>query len=186
MSKNKSNSKIAQPYAEALIDIAISSKQLDNITDDMTNIVNLIEQSSEIEKVVNNPLVDNKVKKEILKQIFRNQVSNTTLKFIMLIVDRKRTSFLKDIGRNFLELAYLKNGITVAQIATSTPFNEQQYNLLLNKVQAITKAKKVQMNISIDPDLIGGFTIQIGSKLIDSSLKGQLKQIASHLDIITV
>nr|ARO91059.1 ATP synthase CF1 subunit delta [Flintiella sanguinaria] len=184
MSNKNSISKIAQPYGEALIDLAVSSNTLDNVTNDIKSILNLISESPELKKIIISPLIDNNKKKNILSNILKSQISNTTLKFIMLVIDRVRFVLLEEIGRQFLELAYEKTGITLANIATSIPFSEQQYSLWIQTIKLLKNDKRLIRDINIDPELIGGFTIQLGSQLIDSSLKGQLKQMASHLDIL--
>nr|YP_010338076.1 ATP synthase CF1 delta subunit [Erythrolobus coxiae]UNJ17661.1 ATP synthase CF1 delta subunit [Erythrolobus coxiae] len=175
-----------QPYADALMELAISAKSIEEISNDMNNILSIVAESAELQKTLYSPLVNSESKMEVCKKIFENQINSTTLKFIMLLIDRKRIVLLNNIGEQFLQLAYEQTGTTVAEVVTSIPFNETQYDLLVKKIQDISQAKKVHLNINIDPDLIGGFTIQIGSKLIDSSLKGKLKQMASHLEVATI
>nr|YP_010337884.1 ATP synthase CF1 delta subunit [Timspurckia oligopyrenoides]UNJ17469.1 ATP synthase CF1 delta subunit [Timspurckia oligopyrenoides] len=184
MSKTKTFSKIAQPYSEALIDLALSSSNLDAIIKDIDTVLALISDSKELEQTLASPLISNDNKKNILTNIFTDKISETSLRFLLLIVDRKRTVLLKEICQQFLELSYVKSGVLIAEVITSVEFTEKQYDLLVQKVQDITQSKKVKLEVSIDPELIGGFTIQLGSKLIDSSLKGKLKQITSHLNVM--
>lgn len=183
MSEKKISSKIAQPYAEALIDLAFSSKNLERITQDIQNVQNTIKSSGELSKALNNPLLTIKNKQLIISQLFTDKISNLTLNFLMLIIERKRSILIEEICKQFINLSYNKSGITIANVISCTPFTEQQYNLLVKKIEEIAKTKKVQLNVEINPDLIGGFTIQLGSQIIDSSLKGQLKEMASQLEI---
>mmetsp|Transcript_16600 Transcript_16600/g.34044 ORF Transcript_16600/g.34044 Transcript_16600/m.34044 type:complete len:105 (+) Transcript_16600:660-974(+) len=101
----------------------------------------------------------------------------------MVLVDRGRINILGVILEKFLELAYKISSIVVADVDTAIPFTQEQQDLLIDKIKQMTGASEVKLKMSIKPELIGGFTIQIGSKIIDTSLQGQLKQIASYLDI---
>jgi len=182
MSEKKISSKIAQPYAEALIDIAVAKSILQEVTSDMKNIKETIRTSSELTNILQNPLIDNKSKKNILQQIFDNNINSVTLNFIKLIIDRNRIILLEKICDEFIALAYDKSGITIANVTTSIPFTEKQYNLLIEKIKKLTNSNDVEINVEVDSELIGGFTIQLGSKIIDNSLKGQLQQMASYLN----
>jgi F-type H+-transporting ATPase subunit delta len=186
MSDKKISSKIAQPYAEALLEIADSSNNLKVITEDIQNLENTLKSSEELRKALNNPLLTIQNKQLLLTKLFKEKLSNLTLNFLMLVIQRKRAILLEEICKQFRILSYNKSGITIAEVISSTPFTEQQYNLLVKKIQEIANTKQVQLNVEINPELIGGFTIQLGSQIIDSSLKGQLKQMASHLDIANI
>lgn len=102
----------------------------------------------------------------------------------MILVDRKRIAMLDAIASKYLELAYQMESLTIANINTSIALNSDQENLLTEKIKVMTQAKEVKLIVSVDPELIGGFTIQIGSKVIDTSIRGQLRQMASHLDVV--
>lgn len=102
----------------------------------------------------------------------------------MILVDRKRIGMLDAIASKYLELAYQMESLTIANINTSIALSPDQETLLTEKIKVMTKAKEVKLIISVDPELIGGFTIQIGSKVIDTSIRGQLRQMASHLDVV--
>lgn len=186
MSEKKISSKIAQPYAEALLETAVSSNNLQKITEDIQNIKNIISLSIDLNKALNNPLLSIKNKQTIINKVFKDKISNLTLNFLTLIIERKRAVLIEEICKQFITLSYTKSGISIANVTSSTPFTEQQYSLLVKKVQEIANTKQVRLNVEIDPELIGGFTIQLGSQIIDSSLKGQLKQMASHLDIAQI
>lgn len=102
----------------------------------------------------------------------------------MILVDRKRIGMLDAIASKYLELAYQMESLTIANINTSIALSPDQETLLTEKIKVMTKAKEVKLIISVEPELIGGFTIQIGSKVIDTSIRGQLRQMASHLDVV--
>ena len=122
------------------------------------------------------------VKKEVLKQLFKDQVQEFTLNFLFVLVDRRRISFLNIIIQKYLELTYVLESTTIAELYSVVDLNELQQENLIKKIQLMTNSTKVKLVISKDPDLIGGFIIKIGSKIIDASLSGKLKTMSLYLD----
>lgn len=184
MSSNNVVIKIAQPYALALLELAKTKKATEQVSQDIQSIQNILSQSEKLKNFLANPLKSIEAKKEVIMATFSNQISENTLSFLMILVDRKRIAMLDAIASKYLELAYQMQSLTIAHIHTSVALNADQENLLTDKIKVMTKAKEVKLIISVDPELIGGFTIQIGSKVIDTSIRGQLRQMASHLDVV--
>lgn len=181
MSVKKISSKIAQPYAEALIELAMATNQLEEVTKDIKKINSTISMNSGLVNILENPLVANISKKKIIEGIFTDEINKITLDFIKLIIDKNRIIILQKICEEFIKISYKKAGITIANVITSIPFTEKQHNLLISKIKALTNSQQVEIKVEIDEDLIGGFTVQLGSRIIDSSLRGQLQQMASYL-----
>ena len=110
-----------------------------------------------------------------------NKFDGSTLKFLLLLVDRGRIEVLDSIAQKFLELSYKQDSIEIAKITSSIQLSADQQQSIAEKLKAITGAKQIKLALKVDPQLIGGFTIEIGSKMIDTSIRGQLKQISSLL-----
>ena len=80
-----------------------------------------------------------------------------------------------------LEMAYKQASVEVAHVISSSEMSESQQEALVAKLKAMTGVKQVKLDIKVDEALIGGFTVQIGSQVVDTSIQGQLKKLASHL-----
>ena len=174
-------SKVAEPYAEALLDLAKSNDALKETTNDMNIVSQFLANSNDLKKFLANPLITRDAKKNVVKDILGEQIDPNTLKFIMLLVDRNRIAFLDGVAQKFLELSYKQESIEVAKVISSVQLSAQQQKNLAEKLKVITGAKQIKLALKVDPQLIGGFTIEIGSKMIDTSIRGQLKQISSLL-----
>lgn len=183
MSNNNIAVKIAQPYAVALLDLANTKKVTEKVRQDIQLIQDILLQSEKLRSFLANPLKTVESKKKIILATFGDQISDNTLSFLMILVDRKRVPLLSMIASKYLELASKMESLTIANISTAVAFNSDQVALLTEKIKVMTNAKEVKMVVSVDPELIGGFTIKIGSKVIDTSIRGQLRQMSSHLDI---
>lgn len=173
--------KIAEPYAEALLELANSSSSLKETTNDINIVSQFLMNSSDLKKFLGNPLVTREAKKNVIKDVLGEQVTPKSLTFLLLLVDRGRIAFLEGITQKFLELSYKKESIEIAKVTSSIQLSTQQQQNLAAKLKKVTGAKQIKLALKVDPSLIGGFTVEIGSKLIDTSIRGQLKQISSLL-----
>ena len=174
-------SKVAVPYAEALLDLAISNDALKETTNDINIVSQFLANSNDLKKFLGNPLITRTAKKTVVKDILGEQIGSSTLKFLLLLVDRNRIQVLESIAQKFLELSYKQESIEIAKITSSIQLSAQQQKEIAEKLKVITGAKQIKLALKIDPQLIGGFTIEIGSKMIDTSIRGQLKQISTLL-----
>jgi F-type H+-transporting ATPase subunit delta len=126
-------------------------------------------------------LISKDAKKNVVKDILGEQIDGSTLKFLLLLVERGRIEILESIAQKFLELSFKQESIEIAKITSSIQLSAQQQKDIAEKLKVITGAKQIKLALKVDPALIGGFTIEIGSKMIDTSIRGQLKQISSLL-----
>jgi len=182
MSAQSINLKVATPYAEALLDIAKQSNLLSLITEDLSLVSSILLDSRDLQASLSNPVIDISAKKEILSQIFQSQVHEKVLKFLLVLVERRRITLLNLIIDKYLDLAYKSQSTTIAEITTCVAFNEQQENDLINKIKVMTNSENVKLLMNIDSNLIAGFTIKIGSKIVDTSLSGKLNQMSLYLN----
>ena len=173
--------KIVEPYAEALLELANSNDSLKETTNDMNIVSQFLVNSSDLKKFLGNPLITREAKKNVIKDILGEQINPKTLTFLMLLVDRGRISLLDTVAQRFLELSYKTEKIEIAKITSSIQLSADQQKSIAEKLKTITGAKQIKLALKVDPALIGGFTVEIGSKLIDTSIKGQLKQISTLL-----
>jgi F-type H+-transporting ATPase subunit delta len=172
-------SKVAEPYAEALLDLAVSNDALKETTNDINIVSQFLANSNDLKKFLGNPLITRTAKKTVVKDILGEQIGSSTLKFLLLLVDRNRIQVLESIAQKFLELSYKQESIEIAKITSSIQLSAQQQKEIAEKLKVITGAKQIKLALKVDPQLIGGFTIEIGSKMIDTSIRGKLKHISS-------
>jgi F-type H+-transporting ATPase subunit delta len=173
--------KIAVPYAEALLELANENNSLKETTNDMNVVSKLLVSSSDLKKFLGNPIITREIKKRTLRDVLVEHVEEKTLTFLMLLVDRNRIAYLDSIAYKFIELSYNQESIEIAKVTSSVRLSSDQQKGIATKLKEITGARQIKLALKVDPTLIGGFTIEIGSKLIDTSIRGQLNQISSFL-----
>ena len=184
MSANPLTSKIAAPYARALFDFSVEKNIMHQITADFQNLEDFLSENSELIEYLNNPVVKQEAKSEILAKTLKSQINTETFKFLMVLVDRDRINLLTAVINNYLELVYETASIKMIEVSTASAFTKSQKNTLIQKLKELTKAREIRLIINVDPSLIGGFLIKTESKVIDFTVKNQLQQLARHLDTV--
>jgi F-type H+-transporting ATPase subunit delta len=184
MSGNPLASKIAVPYARALFDFSIEKNIMHQITADFQNLDSFLTETEELITYLNNPLVKQKAKCEILTKILKSEINTETFKFLMVLVERNRINLLDVIIKTYLDLVYETASIKMIEVSTASIFSNSQKNTLIQKLKELTKAREIRLVITEDSSLIGGFLIKTDSKVIDFTIKNQLQQLAKHLDTI--
>lgn len=174
-------SQVVSPYAEALMSTAKSNDLTDRMSEDLSFLLDALDASDELSSFLANPLLQDDVKKAVLRQLSAEQVHPFTLNFLMLLVDRKRILLLKDICKRYQELLRELNQTVLAEVVSAVPISDEQKDAIRQKVVDITGARAVDLETSLDPDLIGGVVIKVGSQVFDASLRGQLRRIGLSL-----
>jgi len=184
MSENPLTAKIAAPYARALFDFSIERNIMHQITADFQNLEIFLNDAKELTNYLNNPIVNQDAKREILTKTLQSQVNTETFKFLMVLVNRDRINLLKAIITNYLELVYETASIKMIEVSTAFAFTNLQKNMLIKKLKELTNAREIRLVITVNSSLIGGFLIKTESKVIDFTVKNQLENLAKHLDTV--
>ena len=184
MSGNPLTSKIAAPYARALFDFSVEKNIMHQITADFQNLDIFLNETPELLKYLNNPIIKPKVKGEILTKILKSQINTETFKFLMVLVERDRINLLTTIIESYLELIYQTASIKMIEVSTATAFTNLQKDTLIQKLKELTNAREIRLVVNVEPSLIGGFLIKTDSKVIDFTVKNQLQNLAKHLDTV--
>ena len=127
------------------------------------------------------PLIAVENKKKMVKSVFQGKIDNKSVNFLLVLCDRGRIDCLEAVSSLALEMAYKRAAIGVAYVTSACEMSESQQEALVGKLKSMTKAKEIKLETTVDKTLVGGFTVQVGSRIIDTSISGQLKKLASHL-----
>lgn len=175
------SSQIAEPYAQALMSVAQSSNQTEKFGEDLRSLLGLLENSQELRDFIINPVVQESKKKAVLQRIMEEEASPYLMNFLRLLVDKRRIFFLEAIAAQYLALLRKLNNTVLGEVTSATPLNEEQQQAVSDKVKVLTGAQAVELKTSVDPSLIGGVIIKVGSQVFDASLRGQLRRISLSL-----
>lgn len=178
---NTATSEVSAPYAQALLSIAQSKDSVDALSKVVADLLNLLKESDELSAFLASPITDNNAKKAVLCQVLGDEANPQIKNFLMLLVDRGRIYLVEPILQQFQAKVRELNQTVLAEVVSAVELSDEQKETVRRKVQRMTEAKSVELASRIDPDLIGGVVIQIGSQVLDASIRGQLRRIGLQL-----
>ncbi|BAW95810.1 ATP synthase F1, delta subunit [[Synechococcus] sp. NIES-970] len=180
----KGNAMIAQvvePYAGALMTLAQDTNKVEVFAENARALLAILQESADFRSFVMNPLVKAEEKKSVLQAVCGKDVDNYFLSFLLLLVDRRRITFLDGICEGFIALQRKLNNVVLADVTSAQALSADQEAAIADQVKQMTGASAVELNITTNADLIGGVVIKVGSKVFDASLRGQLRRISMDL-----
>ncbi len=173
---------ISRPYAEALMSLAQSNKVADKFDSDVRSLLNLLKESQPLQNFFANPFIDGEDKKSVISKILSDDTNPIFRNFLMLLVDRRRITLVEDIGQEYLAKLREFNQTVLAEVISAVPLTDEQKQTIKEKVKSMTDAREVELDSKINSDIIGGVIIKVGSQVIDSSLRGQLRRLSLSLN----
>jgi len=176
---------ITTPYAEAFLQVASATKEVDKVVEQAKEVLRLWNDCPDLSQAMASPVLEVEAKKDALQKLFGDQVTPSFLNLLKLLADRQRIGFLDSVLERLLELYREQRNIALATVTSATPLNKEQQADLLKKIQHIAGTDKLEINLQVDPDLIGGFVVSVGSKVIDASLAGQVRRLGLSLAKVT-
>ncbi len=172
--QNSVLTQIARPYASALFDLAQSENQLAQVETGLSDISRLIGESDDFSRYLHSPVITGEVKAAALDSILgKAKVNPLVGNFLRLVARNGRLFALDQIIAVFRELAATARGEVTAEVTSAAPLTDAQSQALAETLKA-KLGKTVTLNQFVDPSLIGGLQVKVGSQMIDSSLKTKL------------
>ena len=177
MSKNKSfSTETSERYSRALFEVSKESKELDKIEKDIKNFQSLLNSSFEIKNFLQNPTQSINTQNSVIKILTEKLGFSKNLKnFFLLLVAKRRIFFVKKITESFLKLCSKKRGEIKASLISSKELSPNELDQI-SKDLSKSMGSTIKFDYKVDKELIGGLKLQLGSFMIDTSLKNKLKK----------
>ena len=182
MSRDKKFSDTAASrYSLALYELAEENKHVEEIEDQSFALIKLIDESKDFESMVRNPTNKKEDQINIINKISKNYNFNILLKnFLCFLLEKRRFFFLKNILQKFLDICSQKRGEVKARLVAAKKLNENEVNKIRDELSK-DFTNKIKLDYKHDESLIGGLIIQVGSVMIDTSIKNKLKQLENKM-----
>jgi len=170
---------IAHRYAKAFYQFASAHKEEDMLREELKSLSEQFLAVPVLQKTLDNPTVSPAVKIELLTTAAGKDISDTCRKALHLIVKNKRTHFIRPVALMYDKVYRKAKGMIIMKLATTEPAS----NDVKNKLVALVKknSDQVEFITEINPDLIGGFTLEIDDLRLDASVKNLLNQLRLEL-----
>jgi len=182
LSKNKGFSNTsANSYSLALYELAEENNVLDEVENHSSSIIQLISSSDDFNSLIKNPTNKKDDQLNVILKISKNyKLNNLLTKFLSFLISKRRFFYVKNILKNFMETCSKKRGEVKAELTASKKLTENE----IHKIKEdLTKnfSSKIKLNYKYDPNLIGGLIVQVGSTMVDTSIKNKLQQIENRM-----
>ena len=171
----------AKNYANALIEVLEAKHStFEEISRNFDNIREILNMSPELEQVLNNPTITTDIKKDIVKEIFKNDISETMMNFIKIIIDKKRFCELSQIHSAFIERLNEIHNIQPVTVISTVELSEDSKLQVIRKLEEKLQ-KTIQPEWKLDTEIIAGLVIHINDNLIDMSIRNRLAKLKKDL-----
>jgi F-type H+-transporting ATPase subunit delta len=176
------NPRVVTRYAKSLLDLAVEKGQLEAVHGDMLYLQRLTKESREFLNLLRSPVVKADTKARTIAAVTRGKISDLTTAFLNLMIGKARESALPEIISAFITQYKDFKGIRTVKLTTAAPVSNEVKSAILEKVKKEEGIQTLELQETIDPNIIGGFVLQIGDKLVDASISYDLKNVARQFE----
>ncbi len=168
---------VAPRYASALFELADETGQLDKVARDLRAINNAITDVQDLQRLVRSPVISRREAGAAMGAVLENaKVSALTCNFVGLVASNRRLFALQAMIRAYLDKLSSRRGEVSAEVTSAIKLTKKQIDSIASELKAAVGAK-VSVDVQIDPSLIGGLIVKVGSRMIDSSIKTKLSKL---------
>ena len=176
------NPRLASRYAKSLIDLAVERGQLEQVFADMQLLQQICKGNRDFINLLRSPVVKGDTKIKILKAITIGKITELTDSFITLLIRKTRESNLPEIITAFISQYKAHKNIHTVKLTTAFPVNDVVRKAITDQVKKASGFDTIELDEKIDENIIGGFVLQVGDKLVDASIAYDLKSIAKQFE----
>jgi len=169
---------MAGRYAGALFELALEEKAVDSVKKDLEQFDALVAESPDLNRLVRSPVfgVDEQLK-ALLAILAKAEITGLAANFLRVITTNRRLFALRDIIRGYRALVAKHKGEVSAQITVAEKLSDANLDALKGALKSVTGGKDIDLDVKIDPAIIGGLVVKVGSRMVDSSLRTKLNAI---------
>jgi F-type H+-transporting ATPase subunit delta len=168
---------IAERYANALFDLADERKALDEVAEDLRSLKRMLDDSADLRKLVRSPVVKSEDQARAIEAVAdRAGLSQLTRNFIGVVAKNRRLFAIEGMIAGYLQILARRRGEITAEVTAAKPLSDAQMAALQDSLRQVV-AGKVSVDLTVDPSLLGGLVVKVGSRLFDSSIRTKLQRM---------
>jgi len=182
LSKNKGFSDTsANRYSLALYELASEASVITKVEENSNSFLELISNSKDFRNLIKDPTLSQEILESVINKISENFNLETLFKnFLNFLILKRRFFYIQQILISFNEICSEKKGELKAEIKSAKDLSQQEINKITEELSNTFKSK-IKLNYNHDKSLIGGLVVQVGSTMIDTSIKNKLQQIENRM-----
>ena len=171
----------AYKYSEALFELAVEMERTDEFYDEAGAVLEAFSENSELNKLLNHPKVSKEDNERFIDKSFGEFLSREIIGLLVLMISKDRQMDIKDTLIEFRDKVLDYKKIGTVYVTTAAPLSRDQKEKLVERLLATTDYREFHMNYIVEPELIGGMIIRIKDRVVDSSIKTKLDELARNL-----
>ena len=180
-SKSTFSNSTSKSYALALYELSKENSELNKVVDGMNGLKTLLSESSDFKEMILNPTVTKEEKnKVIIEMVNQYNFCQTLKKFLSFLTSKNRLFFLNQIIDSFLNLVSSNKGELKVKLLSSKELSKAELENIRSELSKDFQSS-IKIDYKYDPDLIGGLVIQVGSVMVDTSIKSKLLQLQKSM-----
>ena len=169
---------MAGRYATALFELALENRAVDAVKKDLDQFDALIAGSTDLNRLVRSPVFDADEQLKALSAILAKAgISGLAANFLRVITTNRRLFAVRDMIRAYRALVARHKGEVTAHVTVAEKLNDAHLDAFKSALKSVTSGKDIDLDVRIDPAIIGGLIVQVGSRMVDSSLRTKLNSI---------
>jgi len=171
----------AERYSLALFELSEENNLLKEIEEQSLSMLNLINQSRDFFNLIKDPTISqDDLSKVINKMAENNKFDNLFQNFLNFLIQKRRFFFIERILKSFIEICSKKRGELIAELKSAKKLSSDEIKKITDELST-NFSSKMKLNYKHDESLIGGLVIQVGSTMVDTSIKNKLQQIENRM-----
>lgn len=175
---NDKNILIAERYAQSLIGLGKNNDlSFVSIASDLATIQLILKRSHDLYEALTNPLVELEAKENIIESVFVKDVDSLIINFLKILVERNRFGLINDIISIFNNLLDDVNNVARVEVVSAVALNENEMNLIQDKLASKIKDKQISVKYSVDDSIIAGLIFKLGDDVLDTSVSYKLEEL---------
>jgi F-type H+-transporting ATPase subunit delta len=168
---------LAGRYATALFELADEARALDPVSGDLAQLASMIADSADLARLVKSPVIGRDDQGRAMEAVMQAAgISELTRRFVGVVARNRRLFALPDMIRAFRALLAERRGEVTAEVVSATPLTSDQQEAVRQQIAA-TMGAKVALTTRVDPEILGGLVVRVGSRMIDSSIRTKLQRL---------
>lgn len=178
---NPNVSGVAGRYATALFELARDEKSIDSVLVDLDKFDAMITGSADLARLVRSPVFTADIQQSALSAVLdKAGIGGTAAKFLKVLTVNRRLFAVRDVIRAFRQLVARFRGEASAEVTVAEQLSDKNLEALKGALKSVT-GKDVDLNVKVDPAIIGGLVVKLGSRMIDSSVRTKLNSIKNAM-----
>lgn len=171
---------VQERYAQSLIEFAIENGIQDEISHQLTILLEIINENKDYQIILSSPVISKMQKNELLDNVFLGKIQQSLLNFLKILADNRRFNLFQDIVAEYIKMLDEYNEVLMVTVKTVIEIDHEMKNRLKNKIEKATK-RKVRIETKLDKSLIGGVMIEYNNTQIDASLNNDFIKLGDKI-----